>query len=296
MSRRLLIALVPVLVLLVAPPAEAKKKRKKKVDLKVQRVANVDYIVTPDRLDVEFKVKNVGDKRVNRADAEIRITELTGDLPALAPAFVESVRIDDLAPGDATVRRGTFEVPLGRYRVEVCVKFKKDKRKGNNCDDGTDLSVIPQSWQGTAAATGPLGPGVTRSHKAEPGMGFFFKRRTADGFEYEGSGRVRNSVSGTANGCRWSGQKTVGIRSSETLTLNEDLLGYRFKPFPGGESYPVKVDCPSPRPDTTFTMRTEIWLIPLPQSRDRSSSPTLAPGAGFASLGPVVFTWHLRAE
>lgn len=288
-----------------AAPASAAPDRPPAYDLTVKRVDSPDYVVHPDAVEIRVTIKNVGRKKVDQAKVKIKVFKLAGPgLPFLTPAFSESIRIDDLEPGEREdTRRTTFDPEIGLYAIEACTKLKRDGVRSNNCKDGKDLSVIPFAWGGTSTWTVNFGSLNNDAYRetadTAPGADalFTFTGLNQQGvFEYTGSGRVTYGVSGTdLAGCTHSGSATFAIQDS-TLTLAKALDTYRVSgPRPLTQTYQATQTCPmgggGPYPAPVLT---PFWL-----STGVKQKPTDATTLSGTNLDPSfggTWNWSLTAQ
>jgi hypothetical protein len=289
---------------LIAAPSAASAARRA-FDVKVQSVENQDYLVSPDALQLSYKIKNVGTKHVVSVFAKLKIFRLAGTLPSASPVYSERINLPVLtAPEsrndtvDDTVRLNS---PLGRYRPQVCVKFGKDKKKGNNCKNGPDFSVIPGAWRGVASFTTGLGSGAVEEFaETAPDATFFFDQHTQEGFQYLGTGRVRYGTSGTdISGCVHSGSGTFDVPSDSVLVLSEDLLSYRVDGLrPQSHTFQAFTDCPPPLFDGPYTapLLVPAWIQTGQQAKADDAttlSGIYAPSLGFFGLE---WAWNFTAQ
>jgi len=307
MQRAPLAVGIIVFCLFAAWPAAAAANRapKPKYDLRVQDVNNRDYLVSPEALELGYKIKNVGTKDVFSANARLKIFRLAGTLPSTRPVYSERIHLPVVTAPESRLDTVTDTVrltsPLGRFRPQVCVKFGKDKKKGNNCKNGTDFSVIPAAWRGVASFTTGIGSGnVEEFSETAPDAFFFFDQHTQEGFQYLGAGRVRYGTSGTdLAGCVHSGSGTFDVPGDSVLVLSEDLLTYRADGLrPQSHTFQAFTDCPPPMFDGPYTAPFLVpgW-IQTGQQRKADDATTLsgtyAPSIGFFGLE---WAWNFTAQ
>jgi hypothetical protein len=280
-------------LLVLATPATADAA---KPGLYLKRVKHPQYEVRPEQVVVTPTIALLGKSSAREIRVKLSLT-LVG---ARQPADTDQVTLSKFTPRDPNPLSFDMDVdvPIGRYKVKVCVKYEIGSRRVTSCRDGKKVSVIPPVWDGDVTATAPLHnrAGGSAIQGSSARATFTFAGPAGNELAYRASNPVRFYVEGTdPEGCVWSGS-TAFTATGDKLLLSMDLLGYRFSPQTAFISFPAMGDCMPPNQDIQTTLFSGPWLPGFPQTKRHSTDRTLSGTNPVIPGLPGDFVWSLQAH